>query len=95
MQKTSASPLSWSVLAVLGGAVVVSPAVPGCAPIKHQEAGDEWEIESIVVGDVLAAVGPEVVEPGLNAVPRVERPLGIDPVLVARAVRPACRATRR
>ena len=67
MQKTSgsSSPLSWSVLAVLGGAVVVSPAVPGCAPIKHQEAGDEWEVESIVVGDVLAAVGPQVVEPGL------------------------------
>ena len=65
MQKTSGSSLSWSVLAVLGGAVVVSPAVPGCAPIKHEEASEDWEIESIVVADVLAAVGPEVGEPGL------------------------------
>lgn len=61
MAKTAGSRLSW--LALGGLATVVVGVKAGCAPIPQDE-GKGW-IESVVVGDVLAAVGPEVVEPTL------------------------------
>jgi len=63
MAKTAGSGLSWGVLLGLGAAVAAAPAGQGCAPIAHKE-GMRW-IDSVVVGDVLSTVGPEVVEPGL------------------------------
>jgi predicted lipoprotein len=61
MAKTAGSQLSWLVLAGLGATAGAIKA--GCAPIPHEE-GKSW-IESVVVADVLAAVGPQVVEPSL------------------------------
>ena len=63
MAKTAGSSLSWGVLLGLGAAVAVTPAGQGCAPIEHKEEAD-W-IDSVVISDVLMAVGSHVVAPGL------------------------------
>jgi len=62
MAKTAGSRLSWAALAGLGTTVVAVKV--GCAPIPHKE-GNTW-IDSVVLADVLAAVGPEVVLPALD-----------------------------
>ena len=61
MATTAGSPLSWATLALLAGAVVGVKS--GCTPIP-QDDGKAW-LDSVVVGDVLADVGPFVVLPAL------------------------------
>jgi predicted lipoprotein len=61
MVKTAGNGLSW---AVLGGLLVtVAATKTGCAPIPQDKGGD-W-LESVMVRDVLAGIGPEVVLPTL------------------------------
>lgn len=62
MAKTAGNGISWAVIAGLGLAVTASPA--GCAPIESEE-GEAAGVKAVVLGDVLAQVGPSVIEPTL------------------------------